>query len=68
MLGTAGLAAAASLFLPAAGAAKGKGKVVVPAPVYYPTRYRPEIDLAGKNIVIAAERGIAVRRNALDCR
>ena len=66
MLGTAGLATAAIL-APAVAAAKEADKErVVPAPVYSPTPYQREIDLAGKNIVITgASRGIG-RATALE--
>src|SRR5215471_15074999 len=66
MLGTAGMAATGALLGSVAHAAEDKVSVIVPAPVYAPTRYRREIDLLGKNIVITgASRGIG-RATALE--
>ena len=66
MLGTVGLAATAAILNPTTSRAEDIKENTVPAPVYSPTKYRREINLQGKNVVITgASRGIG-RATALE--
>lgn len=67
LLGGAGLATAAAFLGTASNhPAQAKGDGIVPAPVYYPTPYKPEVSLLRKNIVVTgASRGIG-RATALE--